>query len=134
MSKIEEIKKLKRKQKMMSPTEALMEVVEEDIKEEKKVSTNEEKNETINEVSNTETNETKIVENNGGTKEENKELSSIEIKLPRKEGNKVERKRVSFDLRTDLHKELKLQALLQEKNIYILIEEALEQYLHNNKQ
>jgi predicted HicB family RNase H-like nuclease len=44
---------------------------------------------------------------------------------------KVERKRVSFDLRTDLHKELKMQALIQEKNIYILVEEALEQYLNN---
>jgi hypothetical protein len=41
------------------------------------------------------------------------------------------RKRVSFDLRTDLHKELKMQSLLQEKNIYILIEEALEEYLYN---
>jgi hypothetical protein len=43
--------------------------------------------------------------------------------------NKVERKRVSFDLRTDLHRELKMQALIKEKNIYNLIEEALEQYL-----
>ncbi|MGE6868802.1 hypothetical protein [Lysinibacillus fusiformis] len=43
------------------------------------------------------------------------------------------RKRVSFDLRTDLHKELKMQSLLQEKNIYILIEEALEDYLNNNR-
>lgn len=41
------------------------------------------------------------------------------------------RKRVSFDLRTDLHKELKMQSLLQGKNIYILIEEALEEYLNN---
>jgi len=44
---------------------------------------------------------------------------------------KLIRKRVSFDLRTDLHKELKMQSLLQEKNIYILIEEALEEYLNN---
>ena len=51
----------------------------------------------------------------------------------RKEEKKVERKRVSFDLRTDLHKELKLQALMKEKNIYILIEEALEKYLKENK-
>lgn len=46
---------------------------------------------------------------------------------------KVERKRVSFDLRTDLHKELKMQALLQDKNIYHLIEEALEKYLAKKK-
>jgi hypothetical protein len=51
----------------------------------------------------------------------------------RKEEKKVERKRVSFDLRTDLHKELKMQALLQDKNIYILIEEALEKYLSEKK-
>ncbi|GGD29721.1 hypothetical protein [Pontibacillus salipaludis] len=42
---------------------------------------------------------------------------------------KIERKRVSFDLRTDLHKQLKMQSLLEEKNIYILIEEALQEYL-----
>jgi hypothetical protein len=32
-----------------------------------------------------------------------------------------------------LHKELKMQALLQDKNIYILIEEALEKYLSEKK-
>jgi len=53
--------------------------------------------------------------------------------VERKEEKKVERKRVSFDLRTDLHKELKMQSLLQEKNIYLLIEEALEEYLDQNK-
>ncbi|GLY11944.1 hypothetical protein [Bacillus badius] len=56
-----------------------------------------------------------------------------EINQPRKEEKKVERKRVSFDLRTDLHKELKMQSLIQEKNIYILIEEALEKYLKEAK-
>lgn len=42
---------------------------------------------------------------------------------------KIERKRVSFDIRVDLHKELKMQSLIREKNIYILIEEAIEKYL-----
>lgn len=42
--------------------------------------------------------------------------------------SKVERKRVSFDLRTDLHQELKMQAVIQDKNIYVMIEEALEDY------
>lgn len=69
--------------------------------------------------------------------EENKEEKNVssnqEIIETRKEEKKVERKRVSFDLRTDLHKELKMQALVQEKNIYILIEEALEKYLSENK-
>ena len=65
-------------------------------------------------------------------KETNVDLKQ-EINETRKEEKKVERKRVSFDLRTDLHKELKMQALLQDKNIYILIEEALEKYLSEKK-
>lgn len=85
MSKVNDIKNMKRQQKAMTPAQALAEIV------------GEEKIET------------------------------------RKEEKKVERKRVSFDLRTDLHKELKLQALMKEKNIYILIEEALEKYLKENK-
>jgi hypothetical protein len=67
-----------------------------------------------------------------GEKENNVDLNQ-ENNETRKEGKKVERKRVSFDLRTDLHKELKMQALLQDKNIYILIEEALEKYLSEKK-
>ncbi len=62
-------------------------------------------------------------ESNIGTKEE--------INVGRMEERKVERKRVSFDLRTDLHKELKLQSIVQDKNIYLLIEEALDKYLSN---
>lgn len=59
-----------------------------------------------------------------------------EIKEGRKEEmnvGKVERKRVSFDIRVDLHKELKMQSLLQDKNIYILIEEAIEKHLSDLK-
>ncbi|PLT33284.1 hypothetical protein [Bacillus sp. V5-8f] len=56
-----------------------------------------------------------------------------ENNVGRKEEKKIERKRVSFDLRTDLHKELKMQSLLLEKNIYILIEEAVEKYLNETK-
>ena len=68
--------------------------------------------------------------------EEEKETNVVlkqEINETRKEEKKVERKRVSFDLRTDLHKELKMQALLQDKNIYNLIEEALVKYLSEKK-
>ena len=65
--------------------------------------------------------------------EENNVDSKEEINETRKEEKKVERKRVSFDLRTDLHKELKMQSILQEKNIYLLIEEALEKYLNELK-
>lgn len=99
MSKVNDIKNMKRNQKVITPTHAL--AVEVGIKEEK--------NEPNNVSSNEESNQ------------------------PRKEETKVERKRVSFDLRTDLHKELKMQSLMQEKNIYILIEEALEKYLKESK-
>lgn len=92
MSKVNDIKNMKRQQRVITPTQALTEIVGE--------------------------------ENNVGL---NKEINET-----RKEEKKVERKRVSFDLRTDLHKELKMQALMKEKNIYILIEEALEKYLKEN--
>ena len=92
MSKIDDIKNIKRRQKVVTPSQALAEVLE---------------------------------GNNVG--------SSKEINETRKEEGKVERKRVSFDLRTDLHKELKMQSLIQEKTIYILIEEALEKYLNESQ-
>lgn len=98
---------MKRQQKVITPTQALAATVGEEEQ------TNIPMNETINKPNNVSSNE----ENNP----------------PRKEETKVERKRVSFDLRTDLHKELKLQSLMQEKNIYILIEEALEKYLKETK-
>jgi len=87
---------MKRKQRVITPSQVLAETVGEEEKE-----------------------------NNVDLKQETNET--------RKEEKKVERKRVSFDLRTDLHKELKMQALLQDKNIYILIEEALEKYLSEKK-
>jgi hypothetical protein len=88
VSKVNDIKHMKRQQKVITPAQALAETVGEEIRDKTKI---------------------------------------------RKGVKKVERKRVSFDLRTDLHKELKMQALIQEKNIYILIEEALEKYLEENK-
>lgn len=92
MSKIDDIKNIKRRQKVVTPSQALAEVIEEN-----NVSLNKEINKT------------------------------------RKEEKRVERKRVSFDLRTDLHKKLKMQSLIQEKTIYILIEEALEKYLNESQ-
>ncbi|WP_100408484.1 hypothetical protein [Bacillus solitudinis] len=92
MSKIDDIKNLKRQQKKISPSHIISEPINEDSKE----------------------------ENNVGRKEE--------LMMVGTETTKIERKRVSFDLRTDLHKELKMQSLIQEKNIYILIEEAIESY------
>ncbi|AMV12693.1 hypothetical protein P9851_03625 [Geobacillus stearothermophilus] len=93
MSKVDDIKNMKRQQKVITPTQVLTDPV------------GEENNTVLNEDDN----------------------------QPRKEGKKVERKRVSFDIRTDLHKELKMQSILQEKNIYLLIEEALEKYLNELK-
>jgi len=93
VSKVNDIKNIKRQQKVITPAQALAE--------------------TVGEETNVPSNE--------------------EIIETRKEEKKVERKRVSFDLRTDLHKELKMEALVQEKNIYILIEEALERYLKESK-
>jgi hypothetical protein len=98
VSKVNDIKSLRRRQKVVTPSQVLAESVGE---------------------------ETSTEDNNVDLKQE--------INETRKEGKRVERKRVSFDLRTELHKELKMQALLQEKNIYILIEEALEKYLKENK-
>jgi hypothetical protein len=93
VSTVDDIKNLKRQQKVITPTQVLVEPVG----DETNISSNEESNQ------------------------------------ERKEEKKVERKRVSFDLRTDLHKELKMQSILQEKNIYLLIEEALEKYLKELK-
>ena len=98
MSKVNDIKSLRRRQKVVTPSQVLAESVGE-----------------------------------GTSTEDNNVDLKQEINETRKEEKRVERKRVSFDLRTDLHKELKMQALLQEKNIYILIEEALEKYLKENK-
>lgn len=95
MSKVNDIKNMKRNQKVITPTQALAAEV--------------------------------------GTEKEINVSSKDATNQPRKEVSKVERKRVSFDLRTDLHKELKMQSLMQEKNIYILIEEALEKYLKESK-
>jgi hypothetical protein len=53
-----------------------------------------------------------------------------EKNVVRNEETKIERKRVSFDLRTDLHKKLKVQSVMKEKNIYLLIEDALDKYLN----
>lgn len=96
MSRVNDIKSMKRKQRVITPSQVLAETVGEEEKE------------------------TNVV-------------LKQEINERRKEEKKVERKRVSFDLRTDLHKELKMQALLQDKNIYNLIEEALEKYLSEKK-
>lgn len=71
MSKVNDIKNMKRNQKVFTPKHALAAKVG--------------------------TKETTNVANNV--------CSNEETKQPRKKNSRVERKRVSFDLRTDLHKE-----------------------------
>lgn len=61
-------------------------------------------------------------------KEENK---STRI-LRNKEKNR-ERRRVSIDLRVDLYKEFKMMAMVQDENIYELVEEAMESFLKKRK-
>ena len=95
MSKVNDIKNLKRQQRVVTPTQALVEAV--------------------------------------GEEEENNVSSNKEINKKTKEEKRIDRKRVSFDLRTDLYKALKMEAIIQEKNMYIIIEEALEKYLKENK-
>ena len=75
-----------------------------------------------------------LAETVGEEEKETDVVSKQEINETRKEEKKVEKKTcILFDLRTDSHKELKMQALLQDKNIYNLIEEALEKYLSEKK-
>lgn len=77
------------------------------------------------------------------TKPQKKELSNEEvneetnvlakettIELP--EETKV-RKRYSFDLDTGLMKQMKVHSVLQEKNVYELMEDAIRDYLNKVK-
>ena len=47
--------------------------------------------------------------------------------------SKVERRRFSFDLRQDLHRDLKMQCLLDDSNMYEVIEMLIENYLEERK-
>lgn len=98
--------------------------------EEKNVSTNEEKNVSNNEEKNVETNQT----NNLSSKEQNNVRRKEENKKTTNEETRVERKRVSFDLRTDLHKSYKRLAVDEDRNIYEMIEEAMDEWLERRKQ
>ncbi|MGE7718603.1 hypothetical protein, partial [Priestia megaterium] len=49
------------------------------------------------------------------------------------EEKKVERKRFSFDLDVELAKELKIKAVMEEKNLYELVEEAIRESLTKGK-
>lgn len=47
----------------------------------------------------------------------------------RNEGTNIVRKRASFDIDVNLLKELKVQAVLRDKNVYEMVEQAIRQYL-----
>ena len=46
---------------------------------------------------------------------------------------KVERRRFSFDLRPELHRDLKMQCLLDDTNMYEVMEMLIEDYLNERK-
>lgn len=47
--------------------------------------------------------------------------------------SKLERRRFSFDLRPDLHRDLKMQCLLDDSNMYEVIETLIENYLKERR-
>lgn len=76
---------------------------------------------------------------NVGTKELSNKRAKAEIELSNKEvastleqTNKrtnIVRKRSSFDLDVELMKDLKIQAIIQDRNVYEIVETAIRQYL-----
>lgn len=60
------------------------------------------------------------VDKNEGSKEE------MNLKI---EHQKNERKRASFDLDADLLKQIKIKAVVEDKNIYELVEQAIKEFL-----
>lgn len=60
-------------------------------------------------------------------------LTLERTKEPTNERSNVVRKRSSFDIDVELMKELKIQAVLHDKNIYEIVETAIRQHLHELK-
>jgi len=67
------------------------------------------------------------------TLETTKERKNESSKEQTKERSNVVRKRSSFDLDVELMKELKIQAVIHDKNIYEMVETAIKQYLKDLK-
>ena len=80
-------------------------------------------NVTIDEIINETTNETtnKKAEAQNRTEQRNNETT---------EEQKIVRKRVSFDLDVSLMKQLKIKSVMDERNLYELVEDALQDYLN----
>lgn len=76
------------------------------------------------------------------TKEQKKQIEEVikqvaptleQTKEPTNERLNVVRKRASFDIDVELMKELKIQAVLHDKNIYEIVETAIRNHLHELK-
>lgn len=107
-------------------------------------SVNDLRNESINELENQGTNvgssglqkksQSEKVEEK---KESTKELTNVQTNEARNEGTKVTsnvvRKRSSFDIDIELMKELKIQAIIHDKNVYEIVETAIRQHLQQLK-
>lgn len=78
---------------------------------------------------NARTNEQKIIPSNERKHDRVKEQN---IKPTNEEKSKV-RKRASFDIDSDLLKELKIFAITEEKNVYEVVENAIRKYLREGK-
>ena len=59
------------------------------------------------------------------------ETTNERTSVPIKERSNVIRKRASFDIDVDLLKELKLYSVKEEKNAYVVVEDAIKQYLRD---
>lgn len=66
---------------------------------------------------------------NEQTKERKNEPSNELTKEPTNVGNKVVRKRSSFDIDVELMKDLKIQAVIHGKNVYEIVENAIRREL-----
>ena len=99
------------------------------------VSTKERKNEKTKEPKNQRSNESSNVPAKEEIKQANEQVApTLETtKEGTKERSNIVRKRSSFDLDVELMKELKIQAVIHDKNIYEMVETAIKQYLKDLK-
>ncbi|WP_337050904.1 hypothetical protein [Priestia megaterium] len=105
-------------------------------KKRKNEETKERKNQRSNESSNVTVKEEikQANEQVAPTLETTKERKNASSKEQTKERSNIVRKRSSFDLDVELMKELKIQAVIHDKNIYEMVETAIRQYLKDLKQ
>lgn len=75
-----------------------------------------------------ERNKTKELNNNSASEQNNEVRETMKQDMDKT--TEVERKRASFDLRPALIKQLKIKAVTEDRNLYELVEEAIEEYLN----